>query len=91
MVDVRIPAWLLDAVDGARTVPASGATVREVLADLGTRYPALTGRLLDDAGLRRLVNVYVGGTDVRYAAGLSTAVGDRDVVTILPAWATPAG
>ena len=39
----------------------------------------------DDGGLRRFVNVYVGGEDIRFLDGLDTAVADGAEVTILPA------
>ena len=43
-------------------------------------------RLLDDEGeLRRFVNVYINGEDVRFAEGLATAVGEGDEVSIVPA------
>ncbi len=90
-VEVRIPAYLRDATSGAERVAGTGTTVAALIADLGSRHPALPARMLDDSGLRRLVNVYVGAQDVRYAAGLATPVGDGDLVTILPSWATAAG
>ena len=39
MSTVRMPPILRQAVGGAREVDASGATVREVLADLADRFP----------------------------------------------------
>jgi molybdopterin converting factor small subunit len=40
---------------------------------------------VDDAGLRRFVNVYLNDEDVRFLGGLDTQVSDGDHVTILPA------
>jgi len=45
----------------------------------------LRERLVDDAGLRRFVNVYVAGEDIRFLQGLSTPVSDGAELTILPA------
>ena len=39
----------------------------------------------DDGGLRRFVNVYLGGEDIRFLDGLETPVADGDELTILPA------
>ena len=39
----------------------------------------------DDGGLRRFVNVYLRGEDIRFLDGLGTAVTDGDELTILPA------
>ena len=51
-----------------------------------TRYDELRDRISDDDGeLRRFVNVYVGGEDIRFLDGLATPVADGDEVTILPA------
>ena len=35
--------------------------------------------------LRRFVNVYVAGEDIRFSDGLATPLSDGDEVTILPA------
>ena len=39
----------------------------------------------DDGSLRRFVNVYVSGEDIRFLDGLQTPVADGGEVTILPA------
>ena len=75
-------------VDGARTLPASGGTVREVLDDLFARHPALRERVSEDGRAQsRFVNVYVNDRDVRFRDGLATPVGDEDTVILLPAMA----
>jgi molybdopterin synthase sulfur carrier subunit len=85
---VRMPPILRQAVGGAREVDASGATVREVLADLTDRSPGIKGHLLDDGGeLNRFVNVYVNNEDVRLGEGLETTVSDTSTVIVLPAMA----
>jgi molybdopterin converting factor small subunit len=63
-----------------------GATVGEVLDGLFDRHGELRDRLSDgDGGLRRFVNVYVDGEDIRYGDGLETPVTDGQEVQILPA------
>ena len=84
-IEVRIPTILRTYTDGARSVEASGDTLRSLLASLDATYPGLQERIVDDAGLRRFVNVYVNDEDVRFLDGLSTSLADGDVVTILPA------
>ena len=70
----------------ARALPSvDGSTVGEVLDALYDRYGELRSRIAEDGGLRRFVNVYVGGEDIRFLDGLDTAVEDGDEVTILPA------
>lgn len=83
---VRIPSPLRKHTDGAATVEVEAADVRGVIASLSEAHPAITERLLDEDGeLRRFVNVFVRDEDVRYQDGLDTAVGDGDVVSIVPA------
>ncbi len=84
-IEVRIPTILRPYTQGAKAVEASGTTLAEVVADLDARYPGIGERLLDEQGLRRFVNVYLNDEDVRFLAGLDTAVTDGDSVTILPA------
>jgi molybdopterin converting factor small subunit len=57
----------------------------ELFADLDGRYDGLRERLVDAAGLRRFVNVYLNDEDVRFLGGLAAPVTDGDTVTVLPA------
>jgi molybdopterin converting factor small subunit len=84
-IEVRIPTILRTYTDGAKLVEGSGATLAEVLADLETRHTGIHERIVDEAGLRRFVNIYLNDEDVRFLDGINTAVNDGDVVTILPA------
>jgi molybdopterin synthase sulfur carrier subunit len=84
-VSVKIPTQLRSATDGEATASVDGATVGEVLDSLYERFGELRHRIAEDGGLRRFVNVYVGGEDIRFLDGLDTAVKDGDEVTILPA------
>ena len=84
-VEVRIPTILRPYTGGEKAVPAEGATLAEVLADLDARYSGIGDRLLDESGLRRFVNVYVNDEDVRFLDGLATPLKDGDSITILPA------
>jgi sulfur-carrier protein len=83
---VKLPTQLRDAAGGNSAVEAGGATVGEVLEALYAQHGELRERIADsDGGLRRFVNVYLKGEDIRFLDGLETAVGDGDEVTILPA------
>jgi sulfur-carrier protein len=84
-VTVKIPTQLRAATDGEASAEVDGATVGEVLDALYDRYDDLRDRIAEDGGLRRFVNVYVGGEDIRFLDGLDTSVEDGDEVTILPA------
>ena len=88
MTRVRIPPTLRDAVGGAREVDASGKTVRELLADLGERFPGLGSQVLENGNeIAPFVNVYVNNEDVRTLEGLETPVEETTTVILLPAMA----
>jgi MoaD family protein len=85
-VTVKIPTQLRAVTSGeAETTIEDAGTVGEVLDGLYERYDGLRERIAEDGDLRRFVNVYVGGEDIRFLDGLETAVEDGDEVTILPA------
>ena len=86
MTKVRIPPTLRNEVGGEREITGAGDTVREVLEDISSRYPALEAQLFEDGDLAPFVNVYVGGEDVRTLDGLETRV-DGSSVILLPAMA----
>jgi MoaD family protein len=82
---IRIPAALRTLTAGADEVKAAGATVGDVIEDLDKRHPGLKDRLLDEKGVRRFINIYVGEEDVRFTGGLSTELKNGDQISIVPA------
>ena len=84
-VEVRIPTILRPYTGGEKNVTGEGADLRALIADLDSRYPGISERLVVEQGLRRFVNVYLNDEDVRFLGGLDTVVADGDSVTILPA------
>jgi MoaD family protein len=82
---VKIPTQLRGVTGGEGEAEVGGGTVREVLDELFARHGELRERIYEDGALRRFVNVYVGGEDIRFLSGLDTQVADGDEVTILPA------
>jgi sulfur-carrier protein len=85
-ITVKIPSQLRSVTGGdAEATVDSAGTVGEVLDGLYDQYEGLRERIAEDGDLRRFVNVYVGGEDIRFLEGLDTPVDDGDEVTILPA------
>jgi MoaD family protein len=84
-VTVKIPTQLRAATGGASEVEVDGATVGEVLDAVFAAHGDLRERITQDGDLRRFVNVYVSGEDIRFQDGLDTELSDGDEVTILPA------
>ena len=84
-VTVRIPTPLRTLTGGADEVKAQGATVALVIEDLEKRHPGVRDRLLDDKGVRRFINVYVGDEDIRFLDGLKTELKGGEHLSIVPA------
>jgi sulfur-carrier protein len=85
-VTVKIPTQLRAATGGTTEAQLDGATVEEVLDGLFDRFGELRERISDEDGsLRRFVNVYLSGEDIRFLDGLQTPVTDGAELTILPA------
>ena len=57
-----------------------------MIEGLEREFPGLKERLCDETGdLRRFVNVYINGEDVRFQQGLETVLTGNDEVSIVPA------
>jgi sulfur-carrier protein len=84
-VTVKIPTQLRTLTGNEAETEVDGTSVGEVLNALYDRYEGLRDRITEDGELRRFVNVYVGGEDIRFGSGLDTPVSDGDEITILPA------
>jgi molybdopterin converting factor small subunit len=84
---VRIPPPLRPSVNGERSVEADGATVRDVLDDLTSRYPALRGQVFEGEGIAPFINVFLEKEDVRTLDGLDTSVKADSTLMLLPAMA----
>jgi molybdopterin synthase sulfur carrier subunit len=83
---VRVPTPLRSLTKGNAEVQAKGETVADVVADLERQFPGLRERLVDDTGeLRRFINVYVNGEDIRFLQDKTTTLKDGDEVSIVPA------
>ncbi len=85
-VQVKVPTVLRKHTAGEAQVFAQGASVRELIEDISSKYPEFRDQVVDEQGsLHRFINVYLNDEDVRYLDALDTKVSDGDVVSILPA------
>ena len=83
---VRIPTPLRRYTGGADAVSVEGVTVGAVVDDMERNHPGIKERLCDEAGqVRRFVNIFVNGDDIRSLNDLDTPVGEGDEVAIVPA------
>lgn len=87
-IQVVIPTPLRRFTDGEARVSASGATVAELIDDLEARYPGLKERICDpDGQIRRFVNIFVNGENVRDREGADTPLQPGDEIGVIPAMA----
>lgn len=87
-VQVLIPTPLRQYTGGEAKVTGTGDSVAVVLEDLNARYPGIRDRVCEaDGEIRRFVNVFVNGQNVRKLQGAATPVKSGDEVGIIPAMA----
>jgi len=85
---VVLPGVVAEDADGQRShvlEVSAGAGVRDVLDALCVRHPRVGRRIRDETGaLRRHVNLFVDGEDVRRNGGVDAVVPDGAVLLVLP-------
>jgi len=84
-ITVRIPTPLRTLTAGKESVQVEGKSVRDLIDSLETAHPGMKERLMDEKGVRRFVNLYVGDEDIRFLDGLETELKDGEEVSIVPA------
>lgn len=86
-VRLVLPAGLAAAAEGHRELEraaGAGMTAAQLLDGLAVDYPRLERRIRDEAGrLRRYVNVYIDGEELRALDGLASAVPPGAEVLVL--------
>ncbi len=83
---VIIPTPLRRFTNGAETVHVQGNTIKDIFNQLEAQFPGILARLCEENGeLRRFINVYVDGEDIRFLNKLETSVGEKAEVSIVPA------
>jgi molybdopterin synthase sulfur carrier subunit len=85
-VKVRVPTPLRKFTQGADEVSAQGNNVKAIVEDLERSFPGIKERICDETGkVRRFVNVYVNGDDIRFLQNLETSLKEGDSISIVPA------
>lgn len=83
---VIIPTPLRKFTNETELIEVQAATVGEVFGQLESRFPGIKARLCEENGdLRRFINVYVDGEDIRFLERLETKVGEKAEISIVPA------
>ena len=85
-ITVRVPAPLQKLTKNQEEVKVSAANIKELIESLEKDFPGIKQRICDEQGLlRRFINIYVNGEDVRFLQQDATALKDGDEVSIIPA------
>lgn len=85
-VQVRVPTPLRRYTGGAEEVSVDGDTIAALVSNIEQSYPGIQERICDDQGnIRRFVNIFVNGDDIRFLDNLETVLKDGDEVSIVPA------
>ena len=86
MAQIRIPMPLRKLTNQIDVVSSDATSLAEAIDGLEADYPGIKERLVDESGaLRRFVNVYINGEDVRFLDNLETPLKPADEVSIVPA------
>jgi MoaD family protein len=85
-IQILIPTPLQKFTNDEASVSLEATSIDGLLQALEGRYPGIQERLCDENGkLRRFLNLYVNGEDIRYLHNQATTLSDGDEVSIVPA------
>src|SRR3970040_2477492 len=83
-VKVRVPTPLRKFTQGADEVSAQGNNVKAIVEDLEKSLPGIKERISDETGkVRRFVNVYVNGDDIRFLQNLETSLKEGEIISMV--------
>ncbi len=85
---IFVPTPLRKLTNGQSKVQLNGVNVADLIERAETQYPGFRERVLDSDGeVKRFINVFVNGVDIRTLQGKATPVKDGDEVSVIPAMA----
>lgn len=85
-VKVGIPTVFKKYTGDKDCIEVEAGSVSETMKRVIELHPGLKDRIFDESGkLRRFVNIYVNGEDIRFMDGLETKVPGGGEISILPA------
>ncbi len=81
---LTIPTALREITGDADVLEVGPGTVGEIISQLDESYPGFRSRVCErDDKLRRFINIYVDGEDIRFLDNLSTRVSDGAEISII--------
>ena len=88
MIRVELPNVLCSYTNDKPTLVLEGScrTVGEALSALGRKSPGAFERIMDESGdVRRHVNIFLNGENIRFLGGLDTSVPNDATIMVLAA------
>lgn len=84
-VTVRVPTSLRKLTGDAELLELESGSVIDIINDMEAKHPGIKAKVCDDSGeLRRFVNIYVDGEDIRFLSGKNTVVENGKEMSIVP-------
>ena len=88
MATIRIPTPLRRLTGNQAKVTVGGSTISDLVNALDKAHPGIKDRLVDETGdIKRFINIFVNGEEIRTLQGGATPIKDADEVSIIPAMA----
>lgn len=88
MATIFVPTPMRKVTGGQGKIQIDAATLQEAIEHAEQAYPGFRERVLDNQGeIKRFINVFINGVDVRTLQGRETPVQDKDEVAVIPAMA----
>lgn len=88
MATIFVPTPMRKLTGGQGKIQIHATTLLEAIEHADASYPGFRERVLDNEGeIKRFINVFVNGVDIRKLQGPETPVQDDDEVAVIPAMA----
>ena len=88
MATIFVPTPMRKVTGGQGKIQIEAKTLQEAFERAEATYPGFRERVLDGEGeIKRFINVFVNGVDVRKLQGRETPVQENDEVAVIPAMA----
>ena len=84
MVRVELGARFTQLTGGEDSLQLQGRTIADLLGELEKRFPQMKGKVRDESGALRQVNIFVNGKNIRMLDGTKTPLQDGDEVSLIP-------
>lgn len=86
-IKVLLPSVFQKLTGGKSEVALNGCyNVSSLIEKLEADYPGFKERLYDESGnIRRFINIFVNGEDIRFLEQEKTEIADNSEVSIIPA------